>query len=140
MARYCLDASFLLAWLVPGNASSTVESRWRSFTGEDDLIAPSLLRAECTSVLARRVHSRAIDESDGRLQIARILRLPLSIVDRGPLYLRAFDIARALGWSKAYDALYIAIAEAEAAELLTLDHGLCGGARRLGVRAALINA
>ena len=54
------------------------------------------------------------------------------------LYLHAFDIARSLGWAKAYDALYLAAAETEAAELLTLDGGLRDAAARLALRATLV--
>ena len=105
---------------------------------DDELLAPSLLRAECTSVLNMRVHSRQTDEADGRLQLQRMLRIPICIVEHGPLYPRAFNIARSLGWAKAYDALYLAAAEHEAAELLTVDGGMHEAAKRLGIRASLV--
>jgi len=69
-----------------------------------------------------------------------MLRLPVRIVHSPGVYLRAFDIARALGWAKTYDALYLAAAETEAAELLTLDAGLRDAAARLTIRASLITA
>jgi len=53
-------------------------------------------------------------------------------------YPRAFDIARSLGWKKAYDALYLAAAELEDAELLTVDGGMHAAARRLSIRATLV--
>ena len=88
-------------------------------------------------MLNRRVHSREIDVADGRLQLARMLRLPIRIAEYALLYPRAFDIARSLGWAKAYDALYLAAAEHEAAELLTVDGGMHDAAKRLGIRASL---
>jgi predicted nucleic acid-binding protein len=87
----------------------------------------------------RLVHTKQVNEHDGRLQVARLPKLPIRIVERDPLYPRAFDIARSLGWSKAYDALYLAVADSEAAELLTVDGGMLDAARRLGIRVSLVN-
>jgi len=83
-------------------------------------------------------HTGRIHESDAQLQVVGMLRLPIRIVERDALYPRAFDIARALGKSKAYDALYLAVAEYEDAELLTVDGGLRDAATRLGIRASLV--
>ena len=79
-----------------------------------------------------------MNEAYGRLQIARLLSLPVRIVEHDSPYARAFDIARTLGKSKAYDALYLAVAESEAAELLTVDSGMRDAAVRLGIRATLV--
>lgn len=68
----------------------------------------------------------------------RLLRFPIRIVEQDALYPRAFDIARSLGKSKAYDALYLAAAEYESAELLTIDGGMHDAARRLGIRVSLV--
>jgi predicted nucleic acid-binding protein len=96
------------------------------------------LLAECTSVLSREVHSRRLDAATGRLLVERALRLPIRTVPRTEIYLRAYDIARSLGWAKAYDALYLAVADLEAAELLTLDGGMHKAAVRLSIRATLV--
>ena len=79
-----------------------------------------------------------MNEAYGRLQIARLLGLPIRIVEHDSLYPRAFDIAGALKRSKAYDALYLAAAEHEGAELLTVDGGMHDAATRLGIRATLV--
>jgi predicted nucleic acid-binding protein len=67
-----------------------------------------------------------------------MLRLPIRLVHDPALFPRAFDIARTLGWAKAYDALYLATAEHESAELLTVDRRMRVAARRLGIRATLV--
>jgi len=54
------------------------------------------------------------------------------------LYPRAPDIARSLGWARAYDALYPAAAEIEDAELLTVGRGMSEAAARLGIPATLV--
>jgi predicted nucleic acid-binding protein len=136
VARYCLDASFVVRSL--SLISPAVVQRWFSFTSDDELIAPSLLRAECTSALARLVHTGRINEADARRQVAGMLSLSIRIVERDPLYPRALEIARSLGQSKAYDALYLAAAGYEAAELLTVDRGMRDAAKRLGIRATLV--
>jgi predicted nucleic acid-binding protein len=66
------------------------------------------------------------------------MQLPIRLLQDSPLFPRAFEIARFAGWAKAYDALYFATAEREAAELLTLDRGIREAARRLGISATLI--
>jgi predicted nucleic acid-binding protein len=83
-------------------------------------------------------HTGRIREPDAQLQVAGMLLLPIRIVEHDSLYPRAFDIARTLGKSKAYDALYLAVAESEAAELLTVDSGMRDDAVRLGIRATLV--
>ena len=110
----------------------------QSLEYSDELIAPALIRIECTTAFARLVHTRQMNEVYGRLQIARLLRLPIRIVEHDSLYPRAFDIARALERSKAYDAVYLAAAEYEDAELLTVDGGMRDAAGRLGIRATLV--
>jgi predicted nucleic acid-binding protein len=94
--------------------------------------------AECTSVLNRQVHFERMDSTLGRQQVERLFRIPIRIVHHGALHLRAFDIARSLGWKNAYDALYLAAAEYERAELLTVDGGMREAAKRLGLRATLV--
>ena len=125
-----------MGWLL--GARPAIVQRWRSFSADDDLTAPLLLRAECTSALTRLVHRAQTNEVDARLQVLRMPRIPFRIVERAPLYTRAFDIARSLGWAKAYDALYLAAAEIEDAELLTVDRGMSDAAARLGIRATLV--
>jgi predicted nucleic acid-binding protein len=79
-----------------------------------------------------------MNEADGRLQLGRLLSLPIRIGERDELYARAFEIARLLGTAKAYDALYLAAAEISDAELLTVDRGMHKAAAQLGIRATLV--
>jgi len=88
--------------------------------------------------MSREVHSGRISEADGRHQVAAMVRLPIQLIEHPSLYTRAFDMARALGWGKAYDALYLATADLERAELLTLDGGMGEAAARLEVRCAVV--
>lgn len=136
--RYCLDASFLLDSLIPHSVNPAVDARMLSLATQDELISPSILLAECTSVLNREVHLGRVNQSRARVALEGMLQLPIRIVEHPQLYPRVFDIARALGWAKAYDALYLAAAEHEDAELLTVDGGMHDAAVRLGIRATLV--
>ena len=138
MARYCLDASFVLGRLIFRSTSPAILARWNSITDRDDLLAPHLLFAECTSVLTRYVYEKQVDESRARALVQVLVQLPVRLVHMSSVYSRAFEIARSLGWKKAYDALYLAAAEHEDAELLTVDGGMHGAARRLSIRATLV--
>lgn len=74
-------------------------------------------------------------EQLARSLVEAVLHLPVRLIHTPACYLRAYDIARSLGWAKAYDALYLAVADLEAAELLTLDGGMHKAAVRLSIRA-----
>ena len=96
------------------------------------------MRIECTTGFTRLAHTQRIHEPDASDLVQELLRLPIRIVELDLLYPRAFDIARTLGKSKAYDALYLATAEHAAAELLTVDRTMSDNARRLGIPATLV--
>jgi len=128
----------VLGRLVPSSTSRAVVERWNSVRPTDELLAPPLLFAECTSVLSENVHRKLLPEPHARFLVEAVSRLPLRIIDAPVCYPRAFDIARSLGWAKAYDALYLAAAEYEAAELLTVDRGMHDAAVRVGIQATLV--
>jgi predicted nucleic acid-binding protein len=140
MARYCVDASFLVGWLLPEAASQAARERWLALRDSDELVAPPLVLAECTSTISRQVNARQLDAADGRAQIENALRLPIRLSHGPAQYLRAYDIARALGWGRAYDALYLAVADLELAAIITMDGGMSEAAGRLGIRSELIGA
>lgn len=138
LACYCLDASFLLARLIPSSITPAVSKYWDSIRPPDDLSAPLWLLAECTSVLSEASYRKDIAAEEARRLVEEIVAMPVRLIHPPTCYPRAFDIARSLGWKKAYDALYLAAAEHEGAELLTVDRGMRDAARRLGIRAALV--
>ena len=115
-----------------------LDSMWLSVTTADDLVAPPLFLAECTSVLSVETLFKRIEAERARAVIAEVLQFGIRIVTRTDIYPRAYDMARALGWGKAYDALYLATAELEGAELLTLDGGMGEAAGRLGVPCSVV--
>jgi len=104
----------------------------------DEALAPVLLLAECTSALSENAYRRTVPTKHARALVEETARMPIRLVDAPESYPRAFDIARSLGHAKTYDALYLAVAEIEDAELITVDRGMSEAAARLGVRATLV--
>jgi predicted nucleic acid-binding protein len=109
-----------------------------SFAAGDELLAPALLLSECTSILHEQAQTHAITRDLARHLVQTLLRLPIHIADRDEIYLRAFEIAGELNWEKAYDGIYVAVAELEGGELLTLDGDMHRGALRLSVPSTLM--
>jgi len=138
LARYALDASFVLGWLIPAQRTPLIRERWLSFAAGDELLAPALLLSECTSILHEQARARAITRDLARHLVQTLLRLPIGIVDRRDIYLRAFEIASELNWEKAYDGVYVAAAELEGGELLTLDGDMHRGALQLSIPSTLM--
>ena len=138
MPRYCLDASFVLGWLIPAQRTRLIRERWLSFATGDELLAPPLLLSECTSTLHEQAQARGMRRDLARRLVQILLRLPIRIVDRRDIYLRAFEIASELNWGKAYDGVYVAVADLEAGELLTLDGDMHRGALRLSIPSTLV--
>jgi len=138
LPRYCTDASFVLAWLIPAQRTAAIQQRWLAFSRNDELLAPPLVLAECTSILLGEVQARRMIPDFARALLDRLFRLPIRLVERAQVHETAFEIAQRLGWKKAYDAEYVAVAQIEDGELLTLDAGLHRGARRLSIRSTLV--
>jgi predicted nucleic acid-binding protein len=111
--RAVLDASIVVDWLAPGQGRSTPLRRSYE-RGSLRVVAPSLLHLELLNVTARRWRWRP-DELE---QLAlRLDAAGFQIVDP-----RVFDVAR---WASrgitAYDACYVALAEAQGVPLFTRD-------------------
>lgn len=138
MGRYCFDASFILTWLIPERRTPPLQQRWLAFSSQDEILAPHLLLAECTSVLREYVYRGRLSQSSAQQLIKALCQMPIMFIHRPDIFTRGLQIAAELGWQKAYDALYIAIAELEHGELLTLDRGMYQAALRLSLPATLI--
>lgn len=94
---------------------------------DGDLHAPHLLDAEVGQALRRFVLRRSLKPARAELALARMAQLPLTRYPHGPLLRRAFAMRSNL---TVYDGLYVALAEALRAPLLTRDGELAAAARR----------
>jgi predicted nucleic acid-binding protein len=93
-----------------------------------DLVAPTLLASEVTSILCELTHRGEVPHDHARVAVVGLARLPIRYERPDGLAERAWDLARSLGWAKSYDAEYVALALDLEAPLLTLDERMRRGA------------
>ena len=122
MSLRCVDASFVVAWLVPSQGSAAVEEAWHPYvTGQDDFIAPALLYPEVVSTMRRLAWRGILPEQGARRLVADFLALDIPIHTPPGLYQRAYELAARYSHSKVYDMCYLALSEQFSCDLLTLD-------------------
>ncbi|ACK52373.1 PilT protein domain protein [Methylocella silvestris BL2] len=118
-----VDASALLEALLRTPSAKTVEDRL--FAAGQTLHAPHLLDVEVAQVIRRYALSGEIDRARGGLALADLADLPLRRYPHDFLLPRIWDLRNNL---TAYDAAYVALAEALDAPLLTRDRRLAAAA------------
>lgn len=96
-----------------------------------DLVAPSLLWSEASSVLHGLRWRGLISPGLAAAALERLLTAGVTRVDDRELLVEAWDVADRLGWAKTYDAQYVALARRRDCPLVTLDDRLSRGAGRL---------
>ncbi len=118
-----VDASAVLEALLRTAAASAVED-WLFAPGQT-LHAPHLLDVEVAQVIRRYAAKGDIDGARGRLALGDLADLTLRRYPHDFLLPRIWDLRNNL---TAYDAAYIALAEALDAPLLTRDRRLAAAA------------
>lgn len=122
-----IDAALVVAGLVDDGP----DGRWaESMLGNDDLAAPHLMPVEVANVLRRAARAREISDDIASLAHRDLLALRVELFPHEPFALRVWELRAN---ATAYDAWYVALAEALSAPLATLDRRL---ARAPGVRCA----
>lgn len=124
-----LDASVVVGALL----DSGITGRWcRQQLATADLHGPHLLPAEIVSVLRRVLLADAAQDASVQLAVADLAELDIALHDFLPLAPRIWDLRNNLS---AYDAWYVALAEALDAPLATLDQRLASAA---GIRCQVL--
>ena len=118
-----VDASALLEALFRTPAARAVE-KWL-FEPEQTLHAPHLLDVEVAQVIRQYAVNGEIDDARGRAALADLADFPLHRYPHDFLLPRVWGLRNNL---TAYDAVYVALAEALDAPLLTRDRRLAGSA------------
>lgn len=118
-----VDASAMLEALLRTPAAKAVE-KWL-FDPRQTLHAPHLLDIEVAQVIRRYSANGEIDSERGRAALADLADLPLHRYPHDFLLPRIWDLRNNL---TAYDAAYVALAEALDAPLLTRDRRLAAAA------------
>jgi predicted nucleic acid-binding protein len=114
-----VDASAVLESLLRTPAAKAVEGRL--FDTGQTLHAPHLLDVEVAQVIRRYAASGEIESERGRAALADLADFPLNRYPHDFLLPRVWDLRNNLS---AYDAVYISLAEALDAPLLTRDRRL----------------
>jgi predicted nucleic acid-binding protein len=97
-------------------------------------LAPDLLAVEIASIASKKVRRGEIPRDHGELAVRRVGALVSEMAAPGPFTVRAFELASAHGFS-AYDALYLALAEARGTHVVTADAKLSRRAEEAGLAA-----
>jgi predicted nucleic acid-binding protein len=118
-----VDASALLEALLRTPSAKAVEDRL--FAPRQTLHAPHLLDVEVAQVIRRYALNGEIEGARGGLALADLADLPLRRYPHDFLLPRIWDLRANL---TAYDAAYVALAEALDAPLLTRDRRLAAAA------------
>ena len=113
-----IDASAAIDLLVHGPGAAAISARVKKARA---LAAPHLLDAEVGQVLRRFERSGAITLAEANAAAADLNALPITRYAHVPLFARAFDLRHDVTF---YDALYLVLAEAIGAPLLTRDAAL----------------
>jgi predicted nucleic acid-binding protein len=114
-----VDASALIELLLRTNVSALVEERL--FAAGETLYAPYLIDIETAQVLRRYAAGGEIDGARGLAALSDLADFPLRRYPHDFLLPRVWDLRHNL---TAYDAIYIALAEALDATLVTRDRRL----------------
>lgn len=120
-----VDASTLLEALLRTSSAEAVEKRL--FAAGETLHAPHLLDIEVTQVIRRHTIAGEVSEERGSAALADLIDFPIRRYPHGILLPRVWELRNTL---TAYDAVYVALAEALDAPLLTRDRRLAAAARR----------
>ena len=122
---YCVDASLVVAWLVPSQRSAQVMQVWLVYArGEDEFVSPPSLYVETVSAIRRLAFRGLLSNEEAMGLLTEFLSFNIPTPTPPGLYQRAYELAARYGHSKAYDACYLALAELLSCQLLTLDQRL----------------
>ncbi|MFZ4519378.1 MAG: type II toxin-antitoxin system VapC family toxin [Microthrixaceae bacterium] len=123
------DSSAIVAMLTDDGPTG----HWaRDALRRDRLVAPHLMPVEVANVLRRCVAAHLISTDTGVLAHVELLDLPVELVAYSAVGPRVWELRHTL---TAFDAFYVAVAEAADARVVTLDRRL---ARATGPRCEFL--
>lgn len=111
-----LDASAAVEWLLQSSAGQRIESR--IYSRNESLHAPHLLDVEVSQVLRRLVRDKIVAEDRAGEAIEDLRDLRVARYPHSAMLPRIWQLRHTLS---AYDAAYVALAEALDVPLLTCD-------------------
>lgn len=132
-----IDASFLLKMFLPEEESDKVEKQWKRWIEDSvEVVAPTLIIFELSSVLRNKVYRGILEENDAREIINQMRHLNLMVIYTEDLLDIAWEISSILKTSTLYDCFYISLSKFLGIPLWTADKKLYNSAKK---RFPLIN-
>lgn len=128
-----VDASVAIKWVIDEAGSDVA----RALVLEESLLAPDFLMVECANILWKLIRRRLISRDDGRAALGALEAVPIQLLPAPAYVTAAQDIAVDLA-ETVYDSLYLAVALAERAMLITADRRFTVSAQRHGVYASSV--
>ncbi len=118
--RFVIDANVYVQMSLTGGVLAPLAGH--------DLIAPPIFGSEVTASLCELTYRGEVPVEVARRIVDDLARPVVSIQQPADIYVRAWDLARSLGWAKSYDAEYLALALILEIPLVTIDARLRRGA------------
>lgn len=135
MARRVIDSNMCVSLVLPlpySNQALMYLNAWKA--AKDDLLVPVLWEYEVVSILRKAVFGKVLRPGQARDSLQRVFTLnPTRIAPTIELHRQAMEWAARLNQASAYDAHYLALAEAMHAEFWTADRRLYSRAQQLGL-------
>ena len=120
MSRFVVDASVGVKWLLPEPGAADAA---RLQDPVHELHVPAFFDLEVANILWKAIRQARLTRAQADLRLTKLAGLAIPRHPDGPLITAAFDIADAANRT-AYDSLYVALAVALGAELVTADDRL----------------
>lgn len=117
-----LDASVVVELLTNGAMAGSIRSELGN--RDEPFLVPHLIDVEVISAIRKLAANQKIDTHRSRQLLEELAALPAERYSHTPLIGRIWQLRHNF---TAYDAAYIALAEAADAILYTCDEKLCGG-------------
>jgi predicted nucleic acid-binding protein len=127
-----VDASLVFRLLLPTPAQADLRGRVDAWLQDGGvLVAPTLWRYEMVSALVKAVYFATLTDEEARRALGLVDAFPVElIVPDARLSEAAYGWGRRLQRANAYDAFYLALAEALGCELWTADRRLARAAQQ----------
>lgn len=126
-----VDTSLAISWVVVERHSADALALLREWDDHDVArLVPRLFVSEVNAALLKRIRQDVITLEAARRALSDVLAAVRVVPDDPILAPRALEIADSLALWKAYDSLYLALAEREDCELWTGDERFYNAARR----------
>jgi len=136
-----VDASLIVAWLIPEQRSPSVADAWELYArGQDQFVGPPTLYAEAISVIRRFAFRNLLTQGEATAMVTDFISYGISVQNPPELYSRAYQLAGRYNQPTVYDTCYLALAQLLSCEFITLDRRLYNAVRKDFPRIRLIVA